>query len=186
MNKAIFLDRDGVINEHIYETDGKIMAPANLEQLKILDKVKEGISMLKDLKFKIIVVTNQPGIAFGYLNEEKLKEINIHLKSAFGIDEVYYCPHHPKYNSPCTCRKPNIGLLDQAKKDYDLDIQNSYMVGDSLSDIQTGYNAEVKKTFRIGIPREDIIELQNQKKIFPDFTLPNLVEVAEKIKSLES
>jgi histidinol-phosphate phosphatase family protein len=186
MNKAIFLDRDGVINEIVYETDGKIMAPANLEQLKIMDKAKEGIAMMKELGFKVIGITNQPGVAFGYLNQDKLKEINNHLKSELGIDEIYFCPHHPRYDPPCTCKKPQTGMIEQAKKDFDLDVKNSFMVGDSLSDIQTGKNANVKKTFRVGVKREDILELQHQKNIYPDFTLPNLLEVAEKIKEIES
>ena len=185
MNKAVFLDRDGVINEIVYEVDGKIMAPANLEQLKILPKVKEGIAELKNQGFKIISITNQPGIAFGYLTKEKLDEINSFLKKELGIDEIYSCTHHIKYTGDCNCRKPKTGLIEQAKKDFDLNIQDSYIVGDSLSDIETGKNAKVKNTFLIGIVREDILNLQHQKGIFPDFTLPNLVDVANKIKELE-
>lgn len=185
MNKAIFLDRDGVINEHIYETDGKIMAPANLSQLKILPKVKEGIYKIKDLGFKIIVISNQPGIAFGYLDSKKLDEINNKLKKDLGIDEIYCCPHHIKFTGNCNCRKPKIGLVKEAIKDHDIDVTNSYFVGDSLSDIQTGINAGVKKTFLIGIIREDILQIQHKKQIFPDFTFPNLIEVADKIIELE-
>ena len=80
MDKAIFLDRDGVINEILYEPDGNIMAPANLDQLKLLPKVKEGIIKFRAMGFKIIVISNQPGVAFGYLRVEKLKEINDYLK----------------------------------------------------------------------------------------------------------
>ena len=185
MNKAIFLDRDGVINEHLYETDGKIMAPANLGQLKILPKVKEGISKMKNAGFKIIVISNQPGVAFGYLNSKELNKINNKLKKDINIDEIYSCPHHIKFTGDCDCRKPKTGLVERASKDHNLDVQNSYFVGDSLSDIQTGINAGVKKTFLIGIIREDILQIQHQKQIFPDFTFPNLVEVADKIIELE-
>ena len=86
MNKAIFLDRDGVINKHLYETDGKIMAPANLKQLKIIPNVKEGISKLKKEGFRIIVISNQPGVAFGYLDPKKLDEINNKLKEDLDIE----------------------------------------------------------------------------------------------------
>jgi histidinol-phosphate phosphatase family protein len=184
-NKAIFIDRDGVINENIYEPDGQIMAPANLDQLKIKPLVKEGIAKIKSLGFKIISITNQPGVAFGYLLPEKLRQINDFLKKELGIDEIYVCPHHPK-KQECNCRKPKIGLIEMAKKDFDIDVENSYMVGDSLSDIQTGRNAKVRKTFLIGTVREDILEIQHQKNIFPDFTLLNLVEVANKIKDIEN
>jgi len=184
MNRAIFLDRDGVVNEMLYEPDGNIMTPANLEQVKIMPKVREGIAKLKELGFKIIVVTNQPGVYFGYLRKEKLDEINNFLKKELGIDEIYCCIHHPKQGD-CNCRKPKTGLIEMAAKDFDLDVKNSYMVGDNLSDIKTGTNAGVKKTFRIGILREDIMELEHEKKIYPDFTLPDLVLVSEKIKKLE-
>ncbi len=183
-NKAIFIDRDGVINENLYEPDGQIMAPANLEQLKIKPFVKEGIQAMKNAGFKVISITNQPGVVFGYLLPEKLNQINDFLKKELGIDEIYVCPHHPR-TQKCDCRKPQIGLIKKAEKDFNLDVKNSYMVGDSLSDIQTGNNAKVKKTFLIGIVREDILEIQHQKNIFPDFTLPNLIEVANKIIELE-
>jgi histidinol phosphatase-like enzyme len=77
-------------------------------------------------------------------------------------------------------------MLLQAARDFDIDFQSSYILGDSLSDIETGNNASVKKTFLVGIIREDILNLQYQKQIFPDFTLPNLVEIAEKIIELEN
>ncbi len=185
-NKAVFLDRDGVINEILYEPDGNLMSPANLEQLKILSNVKEGIQLMKNMGFKVIVISNQPGVQFGYLRKEKLEEIDRFLKQELNIDAIYECIHHPKYTGECECRKPKIGLVNQAKQDFNIDVSSSYMVGDNLSDIQTGINAKVKKTFRIGILREDIMELQHQKKIYPDFTLPNLVEVAKKIEEIET
>jgi D,D-heptose 1,7-bisphosphate phosphatase len=191
-NKAVFIDRDGVINENIYEVDGQIMSPATLEQLKVLPKVKEGIQKLKKYGFKIIAITNQPGVAFGLVNHDKLNQINNFLKKELEIDEIYSCPHHPskgkvkEFVKECQCRKPKIGMLLQAARDFDIDFQSSYILGDSLSDIETGNNASVKKTFLVGIIREDILNLQYQKQIFPDFTLPNLVEIAEKIIELEN
>lgn len=190
-NKAVFIDRDGVINENVYEVDGQIMSPATLEQLKILPKVKEGIEKLKENGFKIISITNQPGIAFGYTTLDKLSQINNFLKKELKIDEVYYCPHHPskglvlEFIKNCQCRKPKIGMILQAARDFDLDIQSSYMVGDSLSDIDTGNNAGVKKTFLIGTVREDILAIQHEKNIFPDYTFPNLLEISKKIDNLE-
>src|SRR3989344_610189 len=180
--RAIFLDRDGVLNEILYEDDGKLISPCNLSQLKIIKGVKEGINEMRKLGFKIIGVTNQPGISFGYLKKERLDEINNYLKNELHMEEIYYCPHHPKYTGDCNCRKPKVGMIEQAKKDFNLDIQSSYMVGDNLSDVMTGKNAKVKKTFRVGAPREEIIELQYKRDIFPDFTLPDLMAVAEKIK----
>jgi len=184
-NKAIFLDRDGVINENVYETDGKIMAPATLDQLKIIPNVKEGLAKMKELGFKIILITNQPGISQGYLSKEKLNQINEFLKKELGIDEVYSCPHYPKITGECDCRKPKIGLIKQAVNDFNINLQKSYMVGDSLSDIQTGQNANVKKTFLVGIVREDVLDIEHKKNVFPDYTLPNLIKIAKKIEDLE-
>jgi len=183
-NKAVFFDRDGVINEHIYETDGKLMSPANLEQLKLLPKVKEGLSKIKEMGFKIIIVSNQPGIALGYINEKKLEDIDNYLKKELKFDGIYYCPHHERITGRCNCKKPQIGLIENATRDFNLDLNKSFMVGDSLSDIKTGQNAKVKNTFLIGIIREDILNIQHKKGIFPDFTCKNLVEVAKKIKEI--
>lgn len=184
-SQAIFLDRDGVINDHVYEVDGKIMSPSTLEQLEILPNVKEGIKKFKDMGFKIIVITNQPGIDFGYLRREKLHEINHLLKSELGIDQIYCCTHHPKFSGECSCRKPKTGLVDQAKKDFNLDVHNSYLVGDSLSDIETGQNAHVKKTFLKGADRIDVRNIMDKKNVFPDFIVKDLVEMADKIRELE-
>ena len=184
-NKAIFLDRDGVINEIIYEVDGKIMSPAKLNQVRIIEGAKEGIKKFKDMGLEVLVISNQPGVALKYIDEKELKKINEYLKKELNIDEIYYCPHHPKITGECDCRKPKIGLVKKAEKDFNIDVENSYFVGDSLSDIQTGKNAKVKKTFRIGTVRSDILELQHKMEVFPDFTYSNLIEVAEKIGEIE-
>jgi len=191
MEKAIFLDKDGTINENIYETDGRLMSPANVKQIKILNYAKEGIDEMKKLGFKIIVITNQPGLAFGYISPIKFQEMTEYLKKELGVDELYYCPHHPskgkvqEFVKECDCRKPQPALIQEAAKDFNIDISKSYMVGDSLSDVKTGDNAGVKKTFLLGILRKDIMEIQHQKAIFPDDICKDLFEVAEKIKELE-
>jgi D-glycero-D-manno-heptose 1,7-bisphosphate phosphatase len=185
MNKAIFLDREGVINKFFYEVDGNIMSPSKIEQVVVLPKVKEGIKEFKKMGFKTIVVSNQPGVAFGYLTRDNLNKINDLLKRELGINEIYCCTHHPKFNRGCNCRKPKIGLLEKAKEEFNIDIKNSYIVGDNLSDIETGKNANVKKTFLIGTPRIDIKNLMYERNIFPDFILPNLEEVSKKINEIE-
>lgn len=183
--KAIFLDRDGVINEHVYEVDGKIMAPATLEQFKLLPNVKEGIEKLKEQGFKIFIVSNQPGVSFGYINPEKLKQIDEFLKKDLKIDAIYYCTHHEKYSGACNCRKPNPTLVIRAAEEFNVDLNKSFMVGDSLSDIQTGKNAGIKNNILIGVVREDILELQHKKNIFPDFTCKDLLDVAKKVKEVQ-
>lgn len=188
--KAVFLDKDGVINENLYEIDGQIMAPASIDQIELLPNVKEGLMEIKKQGFKTIIITNQPGLAFGYIDEKKFEDMVNFLKSELPIDGFYYCPHHPskgkvtKFIKACECRKPNQFMLNAAAQELNIDLSESYMVGDSLSDIQTGSNAGVKKTFLIGIVREDVLEIQHKKGIFPDFTCKDLLEVSKKISEI--
>jgi len=140
MNKAVFLDRDGTINQEIhYLTD-----PRDLE---LLPSVAEAIKMLNEAKFEVIIVTNQSAIARGLLTKRKLEEIHNRLLKILNdkgakIDAIYYCPHHPDEN--CTCRKPKSGLIFKASKEHSIDLSESYVVGDKLIDIKSGRNAGCK------------------------------------------
>jgi len=143
-NKAVFLDRDGTINEEVeYLSD--------LKEFKLLPKVARAIKLLNDHGFKVIVITNQAGVARGYFGEDKVEEIHQEMKRQLRekrahLDGIYYCPHHPtegmeKYKKNCWCRKPNPGMLEKAAKDFDLDLGKSYVIGDQLTDIELGNNA---------------------------------------------
>ena len=186
MNKAIFLDRDGVVNELIYETDGRIMSPCLPEQVIFCKKSKEGLQLMKSLGFKLVVVTNQPGIAKGFLSWENLEKIHRKIQQETEIDAFFTCPHLPEISGSCGCRKPLPGLLYEAQEKFNICLAHSYLVGDNLSDIRCGNDAGVKKTFRIGTLRADILELQHAKGIFPDFTCQNLLDVALEILRLEA
>jgi len=143
-NKAVFLDRDGTINEEVeYLSD--------LKEFKLLPKVAPAIKLLNEHGFKVIVITNQAGVARGYFGEDKVEEIHQEMKRQLRekrahLDGIYYCPHHPtegmgKYKKNCWCRKPNPGMLEKAAKDFDLDLGKSYVIGDQLTDIELGNNA---------------------------------------------
>lgn len=148
MNKAVFLDRDGVINEVCYDDDRGIYSATTLDECRFLPKVKEAITLLKKNGYLVIVVSNQPGVAFGYLKKEVVHQIDLKMKGELHVDGTYYCFHHPKITGDCECRKPKSGLLKQAAEEFNIDLKESYMVGDNLSDIKAG---EVcKKTFLIG------------------------------------
>lgn len=139
--RAVFLDRDGTINEEA----SYLCRP---EQLKIIPGSGPAIRRLKEQGFKVVVVTNQAGIAFGYFGEDDLQVIHESLKeklSAFraNLDAIYYCPHHPrgtvpKYQGECSCRKPKTGLFFKAANELNIDLAASYVVGDKLSDIGAG------------------------------------------------
>lgn len=139
---AVFLDRDGVLTEE----KGYVSA---INELCIFAYAGECIAKIREKGYYSIVITNQSGIARGLFTENDLHEMNQYLKDVTGIDAVYYCPHHPKgiveqYKRICDCRKPGIGLLKQAQRDFNIDMSRSYMIGDRASDIVAGQKAGVK------------------------------------------
>ncbi len=187
MKKAIFLDRDGVINEErkgfVYKKEDVFIFPWVLESLKIL----------KDKGYLIIVVTNQPSIARGLVSEEGIRELHKYINKELKglIDTFYFCPHHPeihddvpeyamKYRISCKCRKPSEGMLLQASKDFDINLKESWMIGDMVSDIVAGKRAGCKtitiKSYKNKeIIKSDIDFNQNEE---PDFYANNLFEAA--------
>jgi D-glycero-D-manno-heptose 1,7-bisphosphate phosphatase len=181
MKKAIFLDRDGVINKICYHHDLGIYSAKNLEEFKVIDKVKEAIIKLKKFGFKIIVITNQPGFEFGYLKEEDIEKINDYMKKELLVDAIYMCRHSPE--AMCKCRKPKQGMFLQAAKENDIDFKKSYNIGDNISDMIAG--KKCRKNIFIGNKRADLLSLFGENKITPDELVPNLFEAAKKIEQWE-
>ena len=149
MTGAVFLDRDGVINQLVFFPDlGLIDSPLNPAQYKLIPGVTEAIKTFNQLGLKVIVVSNQPGIAKGKMSEDLFEKIrqkmNLALqKEGAHIDGEYYCFHHPhakrhKFKAVCNCRKPKPGLLLRAKQDFGLDTADCFMIGDGLTDIKAG------------------------------------------------
>lgn len=149
--RAIFLDRDGTINRYV----GFLR---DIEQFELLPGAAEAIRSINASGYLAIVVTNQPVIARGEVTREQLREIHDKMETLLGqagayVDAIYYCPHHPHRGYPgeipelkidCDCRKPKPGMLIQAAKDYNIDLAQSWMLGDSESDIQAGKAAGCK------------------------------------------
>ena len=162
-NKAIFLDRD----ETLIEDPGYISDP---DQVKLLDGVAEALIELKGLKYKLIVVTNQSAVARGIVTEKVLGEIHNRLKQLLAekgafLDRIYYCPYHPdgavpKYRKESDCRKPNPGMLLTAANEMDIDLGQSWCIGNSSSDVETGLRAGCK-TILVDPP-------SHQKQLSPD------------------
>lgn len=143
-NRAVFLDRDGTINEekgYLFRT----------EEFAFIPGAPEAIRLLKEAGFLIIVVTNQSGVGRGYYDEAAVDAIHRHLDGELaalgtGVDGYYFCPHHPehgigRYRVECECRKPLPGMLLQAAADHGIDLSRSYMIGDKLVDVTTGIKA---------------------------------------------
>ncbi|MDE6364254.1 MAG: HAD family hydrolase [Lachnospiraceae bacterium] len=139
---AVFLDRDGVLTVE----KGYVTAKKDME---IFSYVAECIKQIHLKGYYAIVVTNQSGVARGLFTEEILREMNNELIDRTGVDAVFYCPHHPEgkikqYRCLCHCRKPETGMFEMACKQFNIDIEKSYMVGDRAGDIVVGKNLGVK------------------------------------------
>ena len=141
MFKAIFLDRDGVINE-VRKDYVK-----NLDEFIILKGVSKAIKLLKEKNFLVIIITNQSAINRKLLTNNGLNEIHNHLQDVLknddtSYDAIYYCPHKPEEN--CKCRKPKPGLLLRAAEEHSIDMKNSFLIGDSMTDIEAADMAGCK------------------------------------------
>ncbi len=153
-NRAVFLDRDGVITElDAYEKD-KPQFIIKKEDIRFIRGAIESIQLLNKNNFKVVIISNQPQIARGLATEQQIREINQIIIEHFRkygaiIDEIYYCPHHPnlgnsQYTQECSCRKPKSGMILQAADKFSIDLKESWMVGDRISDIKAGHDAGCK------------------------------------------
>ena len=185
-DRAIFLDRD----ETLIKDPGYISSP---DQVELLDGVPEALIKLKDLGYKLIVVSNQSAVARGIITERVLGKIHDRLKQLLAekdafIDRIYYCPYHPdgivqKYRKESDNRKPNPGMLLTAAKDMDIDMDRSWCVGNSIRDIEAGHRAGCK-TILIDVPSRQKQSDTNlsQSAITPDYKGVNLREAVNIIK----
>lgn len=163
MNRCVFIDRDGTINidyGYVYQKDNFVFRKNIINAIKIL----------KRNDYLVIVVTNQSGIARGYYTERDVQLLHEYMNNVLNgygtaIDAFYYCPHYKggvveKYAKECNCRKPDIGMFEKAKHDWDVDLNQSYMIGDSAIDMQAGYNANLKEVFMVN--EDNILEIVNR------------------------
>ncbi len=182
-NIAIFLDRDGTINEEVGYLDSK-------DKLKIIPATFEAIRLINNAGMKAVVVTNQAGIAKGLFTEAFVRHINEQIQSALleqgaFLDRFYFCPHHPSdgvepYRKVCNCRKPEPGLLTQAAADLDIDLARSYMIGDRLRDIETAHRAGGKGVLVLTGYGQDLLQANGQDQAHdtnqPDHIAADILE----------
>ncbi|NPV52075.1 MAG: D-glycero-beta-D-manno-heptose 1,7-bisphosphate 7-phosphatase [Firmicutes bacterium] len=182
-NRAVFLDRDGTIN-----VEANYLR--NPDDLQLLPGVADGIKLLKDGGFMVIVITNQSAVARGFCSEKTLEDINWKLQSKLMeldacIDRIYYCPHHPtvgppEYQKNCSCRKPKPGMLIRASTECDIDLSASYLVGDKLIDIEAGRNAGCRSILVLtGYGKEEMARLDASKEVRPDYIAQSLLQAAK-------
>ena len=192
MNRAVFLDRDGVINEIVYFPElGLLDSPLNPKQFKLLPQVAEAIGVFNRLGVKVIVLSNQPAIAKGKMTMEAFEGICQKMRNELGkkgahIDAEYYCFHHPsakdaKYKGNCDCRKPKPGLFLRAAKDFGLNLSKCYAVGDSLTDVKAGKSVGCR-TFLIGYLKCDLCKFMEGEDARPDLIVPSLFAASKIIE----
>lgn len=172
-NKAIFLDRDGTLNEevdYLHEWQKMVLIPGTVEALKIL----------QEKGYLLVVVTNQSGVARGYFTMKEVDEVNQYMsqcleKEGVHIERFYCCPHGA--SDGCQCRKPQPHMYLQAAKDFNIDVTQSYLVGDKISDIQAAFS--MNAGFGLVLSGHDIEEQWIQK--YRNHCYKNLLEFAESI-----
>ena len=136
-NKAVFLDRDGVLNKELGDY------VCRLEDFKILEYNFKPLKKLQDKGYLLLVATNQGGLAKGWYTEDELAKMHELLKNTYRehgvtITDIFYCPHHPDFTGECDCRKPKPGLLLQGIEKYNIDASRSYFIGDRERDVEAG------------------------------------------------
>tara|TARA_B000000475_G_C15971377_1_gene437183 strand:+ start:464 stop:1009 length:546 start_codon:yes stop_codon:yes gene_type:complete len=180
MNKALFIDRDGVLNQDKGYTH-------KISDLKLLDGVLEGLQRFQSLDYKIIIITNQSGIARGLFkikdfHDFMTKMIQIFNNNKITINDYFFCPHHidgvvKEYSISCDCRKPEAGMIFQAQEKYGFDLSKSVLIGDKESDILAGIKANIPLNIRI---TKNIL----LKDSLASYTTKDLIQAAEIIKKI--
>ena len=140
-NRVVFLDRDGTLCEEVGYLD-------SVEQMRLIPRSGEAVRLLNQKGYKVVVITNQAGVARGFFPEAVLEGLHAEMlrqlrEEGAYLDGIYYCPHHPSdgfppYRQECNCRKPATGLLERAAADLNLDLLSGYMIGDHFSDVECG------------------------------------------------
>ncbi|MFH1453665.1 MAG: HAD family hydrolase [Armatimonadota bacterium] len=185
MTKCVFLDRDGTV---IYDR-GYL---SGIKGLRLVKGASKAVKKLNKAGFLVIIVSNQSGIARGYFKEDAVTKINTELqyrlnKEGAYIDAFYYCPHfikgkNKKYVKKCVCRKPSPGLINAAKKDFNINLKKSFVVGDKISDVMLGKKVGAKSILVLtGQGKEEL--KKTDPKTEPDFIVKSIKEAADKILS---
>ena len=194
-DRAVFLDRDGVLNDLEYNPDeGRIGSPLSSKQLRVFPYAGESVMRIQELGFKAILVSNQPGVAKRQLTYAEFEKMNGRVreelaKHGCALDAEYYCLHHPdalieKYRLDCDCRKPKPGLLIRAARENGIDLARSFFVGDALVDVKAGRAAGCSTIF-LGHVTDFLSRMIEKEDARPDHVLPSLRQVPGLLRTLD-
>jgi len=193
---AVFLDRDGVLNELVfYKEQGLVGSPLSAKQLRVTSQAAETVNGLHALGAKVIVISNQPGVAKKQFSYRELLKMNAKIKKELAkkgafLDAEYYCLHHPnslikKYRKVCDCRKPKPGLLLMAAQERELDLKESFFVGDSLIDVKAGRSAGVR-TVLVGTMTDLLNRVIEEEDASPDYVVGKLSDVVGLVRRVRA
>jgi D-glycero-D-manno-heptose 1,7-bisphosphate phosphatase len=185
MKRAVFIDRDGTISEEV----GYVNHPS---RFRLLPHSAEAVRLLNEAGWLAVLVTNQAGVARGYFSEDMIQEIHARLNTELEhagarLDAIYYCAHHPTVGEPpyrldCECRKPRPGLIHRAVSELDIDLIQSWMVGDRFGDVELARNANVHSAFVLtGYGRGEWEHQRSSWTMEPEIVAENLLEAVQKI-----
>lgn len=172
--KTAFIDRDGTLIQEVNFL-------SKVEDLQLFDFTQRSVDLLLEHGFRVVIITNQSGIARRLYDEAAMNAIHdeIQKRLSGAISGFYFCPHLPGYG--CKCRKPNLGMIEAACSDFDVDMANSWMIGDKSLDVETGFNAGIKSAMVMtGYGREHLARLEKT----PSVVAENLLEAVNKIISV--
>jgi len=189
-HRAVFLDRDGTINEEVGYVN-------HLERFTLLPRVGQAIRLLNQFEIKTVVITNQSGVARGYFPESLIHLVHQKMQDLLRmegarLDGIYYCPHHPEagdppYRKKCRCRKPATGLVEEAVRELDLDCSQSYTIGDRGVDVEFGHRIGAKGILVLtGYGKGEWEYCRDRWKVKPDYIALDLYEAVEWVLLQES
>ena len=138
LNRAVFLDRDGVLNAVVFR-EGQPCSPRSIDEFRLTEDIGLELTRLDAAGFRLIVATNQPDIARGLMPQSHLDQMSEALRSTFPVTEIQICPHDNA--DSCDCRKPKAGMLTDAARRHDIDLSKSFMIGDTIRDCEAARNA---------------------------------------------
>ena len=194
-NRAVFVDRDGVLNDLVFDAEeGRTASPVSARQLRVFPFVAESVKKLQDMGFLVIVISNQPGVAKRQFTRTELKRMNAKIAKELAaggasLDGEYYCLHSPDglvkdLRVSCDCRKPKPGLLLMAAKEMDVDLARSYFVGDGLIDVEAGKRAGCR-TILVGHVTTFLTKLMEERNATPDYLVHTLKDVPGLLSKLQ-
>jgi len=193
-NKAVLLDRDGVLNDLVYDKkEGRSSSPVSAQDLRVFPFVADAVKKLKDMGFLVLVISNQPGVAKRQFTRTELKRMSTKIGKELAakgtsLDGEYYCIHSPdglieELRVSCDCRKPKPGLLLKAAKEWNIDLAESYFVGDGLIDVEAGRNAGCK-TILVGHMTTFLSRMMDEWNVTPDYMVHTLKDVPALLSKL--